>query len=203
VSGSEAHRRNNKPSREYLTRRESLEDAVMAPPRFLNICSKLRGFNIRSKASNLRQKPYPGMVVVSQKCFYFAVDMEAVRRSRKMTYHQLLGPLLGEVVGGKVHSKKKKRTLSLLSQPDPEAEQVELADLPAEVREDPDWPVPWEEGPVLVVPRRAVLSVRTSFMLGGIEVELTDVRILAFTPIFQRKRLAESVEEYGWEVEGL
>jgi hypothetical protein len=85
---------------------------------------------------------------------------------------------------------------------DPFVEELDLEDLPAEVTADHDWPVTWAEGPVIVVPRQAIQSLRTSLMRGGIELVLLEVRILVFTPLFRRQQIAAYLSALGWDVAG-
>ncbi len=151
-------------------------------PRFLNLCARARGFNVRKKESRLRQRAFPGMVVASTDAFYLALDLQA--------------PLGGGLFGAP------RDEGGLFGTSDPLVEEAELAELPADVTGDSDWPLTWKRGPVLVVPRRAVRSLRTSLLLGGIELELADVRILVFTPVFRRQRMAAYLTATGWEVAG-
>ncbi len=170
------------------------------PSRFVNICARMRGFNIRPKGSRLRQKPYPGLVVASKKALYFVVDGQLLPG----TAGGVLGQFgaVGGLVAGVLKGKKKFKG-SLLPEPDPLVEEMDLGDLPEEVATHPDWPVDCKDGWVLVVPRAAVQALRTSCLLGGIRVELRDVFILVFTPAFRRKELAAVLVDMGWDVEGV
>jgi hypothetical protein len=153
-------------------------------PRFLNICSSLQGFNIRKKKDRIRQKAIAGQVVASADAFYFMPNPAAPGGAD--LFRAFRNDPEGRVFGTA----------------DPLVEEVDLDELPDEVTGDPDWPVPWPAGPVLVVPRRAVRSLSTSVMRGGIELELRDVRILIFTPLFRRRKMAAYLTAAGWEVEG-
>jgi hypothetical protein len=154
----------------------------------------MRGFNIRSKESRLRQKPYPGLVVASKNKLYFIVDVRMVPKG-------LLGQFgaVGGAVSGMI---QKKNRLTLLPERDPLVTEMDLDQLPADITEHADWPVDFEEGWVLVVPKDAVQSMRSACLLGGIKVDLRDVSILVFTPIFQRKKMAGILVDMGWDVEG-
>ncbi len=159
----------------------------------------MRGFNIRSKESRLRQKPYPGMVVASQQALYFVVDAQMTLNLAGGVLKQFgaLGGLLeGLIQGGK------KFKGSLLPKVDPLVKEMDKNELPDIITNHPDWPVNFQKGWVLVVPSEAVLSMRSSCILGGIKVELQDAFILIFTPIFQRKQMATTLIGMGWKVEG-
>jgi hypothetical protein len=168
-------------------------------PRFVNICAQMRGFNIRSKKSRLRQKPYPGMVVASKEALYFVVDARHLRTAAGGVLGQF--GALGGLVGGMLESKNKLKG-SLLPRPDPLVEEMEIQDLPEKIAKHRDWPGDYEKGWVLVVVPDAVQSLRTACLLGGIKVELRDVSIVVFTPIFQRKKMAGILVDMGWDVEG-
>jgi hypothetical protein len=141
-------------------------------PSFLNICASTRGFNVRKRNARLLQKAFAGMVVASADAFYF-------------------------VAGPGVQGEE-----GLFGTSDPLVQELDLEELTAEVTGDHGWPVTWKQGPVLVVPRQAVQSLRTSLMLGGIELVLTDVRILVFTPVFRRQQMAGYLQAKSWDVSG-
>jgi hypothetical protein len=169
--------------------------------RFVNFCARMRGFNIRSKESRLRQKPYPGMVVASKKALYFVVDVQLLPAGAAGSVFGQFGAL-GGLVGGALEGKKKFKG-SLLPRPDPLVEEMDLSDLPEDITEHPNWPVDFKKGWVMVVPSEAVQSLRTSCLLGGIKVDLRDVFILVFTPMFRRKQMAGLLVDMGWNVEGV
>jgi hypothetical protein len=170
----------------------------MTLPSFQNICASSRGFNIFKKDARLRPHAYPGMVVASPDAFYFAINLD---RTRGMTGAALGGALGGAIEGmiaGEKRAKKK-----YLPQEVPLVEEMDLTDLPRTITEHPDWPVPWPEGPVIVVPRESVQSLRTAWWLGGIELTMEGVVIRTFTPLFKRKQMAGYLVDAGWEVAGL
>ncbi len=150
-------------------------------PRFLNICDSLRGFNIRKKDARLTQNAFPGMVVASAEAIYFVPDLQSMPRSPvgSLFGKLLSAPQLGDLGG-----------------------EMDLGEVPAEITEHPEWPVTWDEGPLFVLPREAVETLRTSFWLGGIEIQLADIRILVFTPIFRRKHMAAYLAALGWKIAG-
>jgi hypothetical protein len=187
-------------------------------PAYKNLAS-FQGFNIRRVDNNLRQKAYPGMAVGSRDTLYFVVDVKSVfantpalggaaggAAAAGLAGGALAGPLgglIGGMVGGilgELFDAGGPQTV--LRVPVAGVRECPLADLPREVADHPDWPVPWEEGPVLVVPRRAVLKVRTSFWVGGIDIHLDAVIVRIFTPVFRRKQMASHLAELGWTVEG-
>jgi hypothetical protein len=46
-------------------------------------------------------------------------------------------------------------------------------------------------------------TMRTGCLLGGIKVELRDAFIVVFTPVFRRKKMAETLVDMGCDVDGL
>lgn len=163
-------------------------------PRYQNICAVMRGFNIFKKTAWKRTNVYPGMVVAGADAFYYAIDQKLI-----------IGPgaVLG-AVGGLVEGMRgKKKRKQYMPQEVEFVEETDLADLPEDITGDPDWPVTWDEGPVIVVPRRAVVGVRTGFWIGGIDVEVEDMILRTFTPIFKRKKMVAYLLELGWTGLGL
>ena len=167
-------------------------------PRFKNICAMTRGFNIFAKSAWGSANAHAGMVVASAETFYFVANPNVVIGAAAA-----VGGAVGGLVAGLAASKRKKGKRKIMPQDVPLVEELDLADLPAKVTRHPDWPVTWEEGPVIVVPRETVKAVRTSFWKGGIDVEVEGVVLRAFTPIFKRKRLVAYLVEIGWGVEGI
>src|SRR5690242_5905633 len=105
--------------------------------RYVNFCARLRGFNIRSKASRLRQKPYPGLVIASKKALYFVVDAQNVVGITEGVLGQF--GAAGGLAAGMLKGKKKFKG-PLLAQPEPLVEEMDLSDVPEEIAEHPDWP---------------------------------------------------------------
>ncbi|HEV7403840.1 MAG TPA: hypothetical protein VGO11_12965 [Chthoniobacteraceae bacterium] len=168
----------------------------MPDPVYINICSGTQGFNIRTKSPR-KGKPYPGAVVVSRDAIYFAINRDLIAAGAAAV-GGATGGLLGGLIAGKTLGAERK---SFLPQPASFVEETDLTNLPAEVVGHPDWPVKWQEGPVILVPRPAVRALRTSFWLG-FEVELDTLSILVFAPVFQRKKLAAALVAQGWDVQG-
>jgi hypothetical protein len=152
-------------------------------PRFLNIAGS-NGFNFRRKDSRFQQRAFVGAVVASADAFYFVLNPNIPLRCS-----------LFEASGRDTEPNPFGTT-------DPNVQQAELSKLSTEITGDHDWPLTWQQGPVLVVPRRAVRSLRTSLMLGGFELELKDVRIVIFSPIFRRQQMAAYLTAIGWKVQG-
>jgi len=171
----------------------------MSSPSFQNICAPSRGFNIFLKTAWARPHAYPGMVVASPDAFYFAIDPARIQG--------LTGAAIGGAIGGAVEgmltSKKKRSAKRYLPQDVPLVEEMDLSELPATVTEHPQWPVPWTEGSVIMVPRAAVESMRTTWWMGGIELTMGDMVIRTFTPLFKRKKMAAYLVDAGWKVAGL
>ncbi len=174
--------------------------------RYQNICASSRGFNIFKTTAWGKPHAYPGLVVAGPDTFYFVVD-----RQRMLTTGGAIGGALGGALGGAVGGlidglrtdKKRRKKLGYLPQEVPLVEELDLTDLPDKITEHRDWPVPWSEGPVIVVPRNAVQGLRTTWWMGGIEMQLDGVVIRTFTPIFKRKKMAAFLVDSGWDVVGL
>lgn len=165
-------------------------------PAFRNICASTRGFNIRGKAK-WGGKPYPGIVVASADFLYFAVNESLI-----VNAVAAVGGAVGGLIGGLVRSNRPGADPSrILPQPIESVEAKNLTELPRAVLQHRDWPVNWKSGPVIVVPKRSVKSLRTTFWLGGIEIQLDGASIRVFTPIFQRRQMAEYLKALGWDVQ--
>jgi hypothetical protein len=170
----------------------------MTSPAFLNICAWSRGFNIFKKTAWGKAHAYTGMVVASPDAFYIVIDPKTLTGVGAAIGGALGGAIEGLLANKKTHGKKK-----YMPQDVPFVEEMDLSDLPTEVTEHPEWPVTWEEGPVIVVPRKAVQSLRTAWWMGGIKAAMEGVAIQTATPIFQRKKMAAYLVDMGWEVAGL
>lgn len=169
----------------------------MSDPVYLNICWATQGFNIRAN-DDRRGKPYPGAVVVSRDTFYFAVCRELIAAGASAAGAPLFGALDG-VLAKSMGTENR----TFLPQPASGVQEVNLTDLPEEIVDHPDWPVKFHEGPVIVVPREAVQSLRTAFLLGGFEVKLDTATIVVMSPFLQRKKLAAAMVRMGWDVQGI
>ena len=171
----------------------------MALPQFQNLCSHFQGFTIYKKQKWTRAHAYPGMAVASPEAFYFAIHLE---RMQGMT-GAALGGALGGAIEGMLAGKKKRGKKKYLPQEVPLVEEIDLTELPSDVTECPEWPVTWKEGPVIVVPREAVKSLRTRWWMGGIDLEMDGVAIHVTTPFLKRKKMAAYLVNVGWKVTGL
>jgi hypothetical protein len=80
---------------------------------------------------------------------------------------------------------------------------TDLAEPPARITDHPDWPIREEDGPILVVPRDVIRSVRYSFWKWGIYLRTETLDIRIEPPLFGRKKVFAFLQEAGWEVEGL
>ncbi len=80
---------------------------------------------------------------------------------------------------------------------------TDLAELPEEVTGDPDWPVRATEGPVIVVPRKAIRAIRYSFWKWRIYLCTETMDVGIEPPLFGRKKVFAFLRESGWEVEGV
>jgi hypothetical protein len=170
----------------------------MPLPAFQNICARARGFNIFKRTAWGKPHAYTGMVVASPDAFYIAIDPNTLTGMGAA-----IGGALGGAIEGMLANKKKRGKKKYMPQDVPLVEEMDLSDLPTEVAEHPEWPVTWTEGPVIVVPREAVQSLRTTWWLGGIELVMEGVAIRVATPIFKRKKMAAYLVDTGWEVAGL
>ncbi len=170
----------------------------MTSPSFLNICARSRGFNIFKRTAWGKPHTYTGMVVASPDAFYVVIDPKTLTG---------VGAAIGGALGGAIeglHATQKKRgKKKYVPQDVPFVDEMDLRDLPSEVAEHPEWPVAWEERPVIVIPRKAVQWLRTAWWMGGIQVAMEGVAIQTATPIFRRKKMAAYLVDMGCEVAGL
>jgi hypothetical protein len=127
-----------------------------------------------------------GTVVASRAGFYLVVSGSAVGST-------VLGALAAEVIESFLGP------LRLA----PGVVVTDLAELSADVTGHPDWPVRQEEGPVIVVPRKAIRSVHYCFWKWGIYLRTATMDIRIEPPLFGRKKVFAFLREAGWEVEDL
>jgi hypothetical protein len=78
--------------------------------------------------------------------------------------------------------------------------ETDLADLPHEITSDPDWPVKQSQGPVLILPRKAIQSIRYSFWQWGIFLQTADLEFRIEPPFFGRTRVLNWLREVGWGI---
>ena len=75
-----------------------------------------------------------------------------------------------------------------------------LAELPEAITEDPEWPVSFRKGEVIVLPKRVVSGIRFSFS-RALEVSTT-VGLFTVRPLmFQGRKSLKELESLGWKVE--
>src|SRR5687768_15168385 len=154
-------------------------------PRFMQI----------SKAFRIGQSPtknYSGIAVASADAFFLIVGSNALA-----TGLGLSGGLVGGFLAGVLHKAVPGRYLPGAAS---DLTETDLAELPVEVTGHPDWPVKSRKGPVIVVPRPAIRSVRYSFWKWGIFLETKDIEFRLEPPFFGRKKVLAFLREIGWEV---
>jgi hypothetical protein len=168
----------------------------VSQPQFKNLCSYFQGFTIYKQQMMKRPRAYPGMAVASPAAFYFAIHLE---RMRGMT-GAALGGALGGAIEGLVAGMKKPAKKKYLPLDVPLVEEMDLTDVPRDVTAHPDWPVTWTEGPVIAVPSKAIVSLRSTWWMGGIRLELDGVGIHITTPFLKRKKMVAYLLDVGWTV---
>jgi hypothetical protein len=149
-------------------------------PRYMQISSS--GIRIGKKTSGL----YSAVTVASADAFFLVIGKSAFRSTP-------MGGLLGAVID---HFAGKKP----LVETDSEVIETDLAELPQEITADADWPIKQPAGPVIVIPRKGVESVRYSFWQWGIFVQTKNIEFRIEPPFFGRKRVLKYLREVGWEL---
>ena len=136
---------------------------------------------------------YAGLVVVAREAFYFVVGPKATHMGMEAG---------GGVVGALVAAWLKRRSSGTVVDGAPSGvSQMDLSELPAEITAQRDWPVKQREGPVLIVTREAIRSVRYSFWQWGIFLQVEDIEFRIEPPFFGREKKLQWLEEAGWPLE--
>ena len=157
-------------------------------PEFLLVSSK--GFRIGRKAvSGL----YAGLVVASADAFFLVVGQKATHMGMAAG-----GGVVGELVATVL---ARRAAGEALCEPATGVIETDLAALPAEVTAHRDWPVKQTSGPVLVIPRAAIQSVRYSFWQWGVFLQTEGLEFRIEPPFFGRERLWQTLGEMGWAIE--
>ena len=153
-------------------------------PKYLKIS---RAFHLGKGIS----RAYSGGVVASDEAFFFVVGENALRAG---FVHG------GGAIGALVADLLERRLAPLDF--GPHIVPTDLGELPESIAGHPDWPIRAKEGPLIVVPRRAVRSIRYSFWKWGIFLDTKTMEIRIEPPFFGRKRMFTFLAEAGWEIEG-
>ena len=134
-----------------------------------------------------------GIVVASAEAFFLVVGMKA-------THVGMAGA--GGAVGGLLaaYFARKSAGKPLCDEASGVIE-TDLACLPAEVTTHADWPVRQKSGPVIVIPREAIQTVRYSFWKWGIFLQTASVEFRIEPPFFGRERMLQELARLGWTVE--
>ncbi len=154
-------------------------------PEYMKISSS--GIRIGEKASGL----YSAVSIASAEAFFLLIGRNALRMGMEAG-----GGALGALLGMALDRLRKKQPLVEAGQ----IVETTFDDLPEEITDHPDWPVRRHDGPVIVIPRDAVLSVRYSFWQWGIFVQTQKVEFRIEPPFFGRKRVLNFLREAGWEL---
>src|SRR5437899_10284099 len=126
-------------------------------PKYMKISSS--GIRIGKKASGL----YSAVSIASADAFFLVIGKNAFRMGMETG-----GGALGALLGIALDRLGKKKPLV---EAGTRVVETALEDLPEEITGHPDWPVEIEQGPVILIPREAVVSVRYSFWQWGIFVQ--------------------------------
>lgn len=136
---------------------------------------------------------YAGLVVAGRDAFYFVVGPKATHMGMEAG---------GGVLGALVAAWLKRRSGGTVVAGAPSGvSQMDLSELPAEVTTLRDWPVRQKEGPVLVITREAISSIRYSFWQWGIFLEVETLEFRIEPPFFGREKKLRWLEEAGWPLE--
>jgi hypothetical protein len=78
----------------------------------------------------------------------------------------------------------------------------DLANLPPEIVDDPQWPIRQTTGSVVVIPRTAVQSIRfPRFWLSNrLWVTAADLEVGTVFNIFRRQSIRRFLEQAGWDI---
>jgi hypothetical protein len=155
-------------------------------PEYMKISSS--GIRIGKKTSGL----YSAVSIASAEAFFLLIGQNAMRMGMEAG-----GGALGALLGIALDKLRKKQPLVEAGE---SVVETTLDDLPEEITDHPDWPIRRHEGPVIVIPREAVLGVRYSFWQWGIFVETEQIEFRIEPPFFGRKKVLNFLREAGWEL---
>ena len=155
-------------------------------PEFVHVS---RAFRIGPDASENRA----GIVVASAEAFFLVVGMKA-------THMGMAGA--GGAVGGLLAAYLARKSAGKPLCDDASGViETDLAGLPAEVTTHADWPVRQKSGPVIVIPREVISTVRYSFWKWGIFLQTTGMEFRLEPPFFGRERMLQQLAALGWDIE--
>jgi hypothetical protein len=155
-------------------------------PNYMKISST--GIRIGKKVSGL----HSAVSIASADAFFLVVGKNAFRAGMEIG-GGALGALLGIALG---RLGKRKPLIEAGSK----LVETTVEDLPDDITGDPDWPAGIREGPVIVIPREAVVSVRYSFWQWGIFVQTEKVELRIEPPFFGRRKVLAFLREAGWDL---
>lgn len=108
----------------------------------------------------------------------------------------------GGAIGGLVAAWLERRSReNLFSTPPGGVVETDLAALPAEITAQRDWPVKLKEGPVLIITRDAIKTLRYSFWQWGIVLQVEDIEFRIEPPLFGREKVLKWLEDADWPLE--
>lgn len=155
-------------------------------PKFMKISSS--GIRIGKKASGL----YSAVAIASAEAFFLVIGQNAFRMGMDAG-----GGALGTLLGIALDRLGKNRPLV---EAGARVVETSLEDLPVEITGHPDWPIAIEHGPVIVIPRESVTSIRYSFWQWGIFVQTEQVEFRIEPPFFGRKTVLTFLRDMGWSL---
>ena len=148
-----------------------------------------RGFGIRTSG----RKDYTGVIVASPDAFFLLPLMHM--NLATLGAIGLGGAIGGAIAGALAHEANKRgqylsETKNII--------EMDLADLRAEITDDPDWPLKKAKGKVLVVPRRAITKIKYSFW-GHFKLVTEEATFLLELSLFPRRRITRFLRSVGWK----
>jgi hypothetical protein len=155
-------------------------------PKYMKISSS--GIRIGKKASGL----YSAVSIASAEAFFLVIGKNAIRMGME-SGEGALGALLG-IALDRLGKKKP------LVEADTRVVETSLDKLPEEITRHPDWRIAIKQGPVIVIPRESILSIRYSFWQWGFFVQTEKVEFRIEPPFFGRKKVLNFLRDAGWRL---
>lgn len=136
---------------------------------------------------------YSGLVIASADALHLLVGRNAMRMGMEAG-----GGAVGGLVAALLESRAAGQPLAATA---PRVIETRYDGLPLEVTTDRDWPVKSHEGPVLVILREDVESMRYSFWQWGIFLTVDGLDFRLEPPFFKRQATLDWLREQGWPLE--
>lgn len=129
------------------------------------------------------QDSYFGPVIASREAMYLIV-VKSHLEAHAISMTGLVGAAIIAAIGGFGGSR--------------DIAEFDYADLPAGIRDDPEWPVRIGSARVVVIPRSVVQRIRDSFF-GTFDLECESQSYAIALSIVRRFKTLEFLRENGWE----